>query len=575
MNNSLNSELDGSTSRYPVLWALLLSGLCLGYFYLLDNVIFSSARFSTIFRFLLVEYDRQYAWLAAAACIFAVLLKESRSILEIVDFLGRRPLAIALTAMIVLAVCSIFVYHNRALSMDEYAPVFQSKIFAAWRISARLPPQLVDWLVVPGFNERFLVASSATGEVIEAYWPGFALLLAPFQMLGIGWLCNPCVAAISLYLIYRIVYDISRDRRAAGFALLFAIASGAFVANAISFYSMSAHLMANLLFAWLLLKPSRIRAFAAGLTGSLALVLHNPYPHVLFALPWIIALGSCREHRKHFPYLVLGYLPLSLALGVGWLMVRSSIHSSLNVIPTFSSTVSGVFRWPDAAAVNMRVAALVKMWVWAVPGLFIFAAVGFVRHRAEQSVRLLLQSAILTFVGYMFVSFDQGHGWGYRYFHSAWGVIPVLAGLAMTVPKEQTGRLTSFAGVAAILSLIIIVPYQLSRIDQFISSNLAQLPCVKRPGNNVFFISPRRGFYLADLIQMDPLLREPDLFFASNGSALDEKFIHRYWPGAVNIYHGDTVQQWYLGDIDQRHVDPTAGNVTRFIFETETERSPK
>src|SRR5258708_40198283 len=127
MNNSVNSKIDRSTSRHPVLWALLLSGLCLVYFYVLDNVIFSSAQFSVIYRFLLIEYDRQYAWLGAGVCIFAAVLKEPRPILKIVDFLARRPLATVVTAMIALAVCTIFVYHNRPLSMDEYAPVFQSK----------------------------------------------------------------------------------------------------------------------------------------------------------------------------------------------------------------------------------------------------------------------------------------------------------------------------------------------------------------------------------------------------------------------------------------------------------------
>src|SRR5258708_28116678 len=33
----------------------------------------------------------------------------------------------------------------------------------------------------------------------------------------------------------------------------------------------------------------------------------------------------------------------------------------------------------------------------------------------------------LTFCAYFFVSLDQGHGWGYRYFHGAFGVIPILA----------------------------------------------------------------------------------------------------------------------------------------------------
>ncbi len=128
-----------------------------------------------------------------------------------------------------------------------------------------------------------MVASSLTGHVIETYWPGFALLLAPFQALGAPWLCNAILAGIALYLIYQITTEITGERRAGGFALLFTIASGAFFANAISYYSMQAHLTANLLFAWLLLKPTNRSALAAGVVGSLALVLHNPVPHMLFA----------------------------------------------------------------------------------------------------------------------------------------------------------------------------------------------------------------------------------------------------------------------------------------------------
>ena len=79
------------------------------------------------------------------------------------------------------------------------------------------------------------------------------------------------------------------------------------------------------------------------------------------------------------------------------------------------------------------------MWIWAPPCSFIFAVLGGWRLRENRVVRLLVQSAVLTFAGYLFVRFDQGHGWGYRYFHSAWGVIPILAGCAMT-PRRSCGR---------------------------------------------------------------------------------------------------------------------------------------
>ena len=66
------------------------------------------------------------------------------------------------------------------------------------------------------------------------------------------------------------------------------------------YYSMQAHLTANLLFVWLLLKPTPYRAFGAGVVGSLALVLHNPFPHMLFAAPWIIAFARSKDQRRTF-----------------------------------------------------------------------------------------------------------------------------------------------------------------------------------------------------------------------------------------------------------------------------------
>ncbi len=209
--------------------------------------------------------------------------------------------------------------------MDEYAAVFQAKIFASGHLFAELPPSAVKWLVFPGFNGSFLFVSQETGRAVEGYWPGYALLLAPFEFFNVPWLCNALLAGLAIYLIYRITMDITGDRRAAGWAMLFSIASGTFWANAISLYSMQAHLTANLLFAWLLLQPTRGRCLAAGVVGSFALILHNPFPHAMFALPWIIALVLSADTRRYLFALILGYLPVTLGVGLSWLMFRNSI----------------------------------------------------------------------------------------------------------------------------------------------------------------------------------------------------------------------------------------------------------
>jgi hypothetical protein len=383
--------------------------------------------------------------------------------------------------------------------------------------------------------------------------------------LNAPWLCNACLAGIAIYLIHWITREITGEGRAAGWAVLFAIASGAFVADALSYYSMQAHLTANLLFVALLMKPTPWRTAGAGLVGSLALILHNPFPHALFAAPWIFALALAPERRRLLPPLLLGYLP-GAGAAVAWLMFRTDIASGVPSVSALSAAANAIFTWPDASVLNMRVAAIAKLWLWAPPGLFLLAFIGGARLSGNLHVRLLMQSAVLTFAAYLFVRFDQGHGWGYRYFHSAWGVIPILAGCTMMAEDHARSRLVAFAGAAAILNLAVALPFQLHQINGFIAEHQAQLPPPRRPGNNIYFIHPRGGFYVADMVQIDPRLRDRDLYLVSRGAELDSDLIRENWPDALKIAAGRAADQWYLGPEDKRVPIPGSATQTQFVL---------
>jgi hypothetical protein len=533
------------TSRQLILLGILANTLCLAYFYLVNRVVFSTSGFASIFEFLLIRYDVETAWVALGVCVLAAAWLRPTPILALVDTLGRHPRRLALGGVVAFSIAALCIYHHHPFSMDEYAAEFQSKLFAAGRLYARLQPNMVDWLVVRGFNGSFLYASRESGHAVEAYWPGFALLLAPFQLAGIPWACNPVLAGSAVYLIFLITFEITRNRRAAGWAVLYTVSSGAFVAYAISYYSMQAHLTANLLFAYLLLRPTGGRAFAAGLTGSLALILHNPFPHALFAAPWLVSMTLDARQRPYLGPLILGYLP-GLILGAGWLMLRAEIVSA-PAITAVTGVGSGIFVWPDLALFNTRVASVVKLWLSASPGVILIALLGLRRSASDRGVRLLALSACVTFFGYCFVRFDQGHGWGYRYFHSAWGTIPILAGVSMAREGVDTSlRFVAFAGAVAILSLGLIVPLQLLQIEDVISRQLSQLPAPKRPGGNVFFIKPLAGFYMADMIQNDPLLRGRDLLLATRGDALDRELMAQNWPDAHEVANGAWGREWYI-----------------------------
>ena len=92
-----------------------------------------------------------------------------------------------------------------------------------------------------------------------------------------------------------------------------------------------------------------------------------------------------------------------------------------------------------------------------------------------------------------------------------------------------------------------VIPYQMMQIESIIARHSAQLPKPRRPGNNVYFIHDSGGFYTADLVQMDPLLREPDLLLFSRGAELDAELRRQNWPAAVLVERGIGVEEWSIG----------------------------
>ena len=255
-----------------------------------------------VFPHLTARYDVQGALGSLAVLLAALFLpwpatletQATQVIDRLVSWIERHAPTVAAGTGIVLAVLSLVAYHGYPVSMDEYAAVLQAKIFGAGRIVGHWPPSLALGLQNPGNADMFVVASCASGAVLSTYSPGFSLLMAPFAALGMPWACNPTLSAVSLLVIGHLARRLF-GAQAAGWAILLAIASPVFMAYGVSFYSMAAHNLLNLTFAALLLAPSPLRSLAAGFVGGFALVLHQPFCHAMFGLPWIIWLAARRD----------------------------------------------------------------------------------------------------------------------------------------------------------------------------------------------------------------------------------------------------------------------------------------
>lgn len=552
------------TTRWFV--TLCLAGTALALIVTLD---YSGYPFP-VHRFWILEYLLRTQDVAGNALMFALILAGSfkplqPAALRLVDAIAARPWRAAALTFAVLCLGALLVEQAHPLAQDEYAALFQSKAFAAGRLTGEFPPQLVGRLIPPIYVNQFLYASFDTGRVASAYWPGFALLLAPFSALHVPWACNPLLASLALVVIGRLAERLTGERRARGWAMLLAVASPSFAAMALSYFSMTAHLLLNLVFASLLLERTAAKVWLAGLVGSFALVLHNPVPHMLFAAPWIVWLLVQPERYRNLLLLAAGYGPIAVGVGFGWALLLSDLQGNplIGFYPVDDNPLHRVanFFWgwyvkmrtalpgPHDRVAAARFAEMARLWSWAVPGLPLLAAAGAWLARRDRRAVLLGASFVTTLLGYFLVGFTQGHGWGARYLQPAWAVLPVLAAIALArlpLTREQSQSLRFYVASLAALSLVLANALRAAQIDAYVELHLGSLPPVLPHQHQIVFIANERQSYARDLVQNDPFLRERVWYMVSRGGRLDEELMRSHFPGATRVSTDRRGSVWLL-----------------------------
>ena len=578
-------------------------------------------KYLAVFYHLLATVDWVGAVLGLVFLIVAFLLPPQRWVDDVAGWLGRNVRLVAVAVAVALACLSIVAHQAYPLTMDEYAPFFQSQVFARGRLAAQWPPQLAPLLVSPVNAEMFLEMSRVTGQACSAYWPGHAILLTPFTLLGIPWALNPVLSGCAILLLAAIVRRSFGDR-AVGWALLFTLASPVFAAYGISFYAMMAHLTFNLLYAWLLLSPTLPRVAGAGLVGGFALALHNPFPHFVFALPWLGWLAIRRDRWTRLPVIALCYAAAFMPPELGWRHVEEAIRSDrpatvfaaaasvadkvagqppvadasvpppavapansggVSALVSTVSTIKGYFSVLELPSLGdlwrSRFSALLRLVAWDAPGLVVLACWGFWRNRHSTPARLFALSGLSTFLGYALIGMSGGHGWGYRYFFSAWSCLPLLAAsmAADRSPRElaeaaadpgrgdATADILRAIGLAAVLSLAISLPVRLWQIHAFIAEHRAQLPPKPvteeiGPNDVVLFINKEHGYFRHDLIRNDPFLERGPFMFVSTGLEDDTRSIKEIAKAAGRqarmTYSGDRGSSWILQPAPEQESAP-------------------
>jgi len=443
--------------------------------------------------------------LFSSATIWWISHKRTKAALaEVMPWLvGREKWCLAIGVLSVFVIATLgnqIVFHNYALTGDEYLADFQARIFLKGRIQAQVPAAWLDAIRVikPMYVEYF----PSTHTWTSSYLPVYAAMRAVFQSIELEALLNPFLAAVTVLALYgvaRNIWPASKTNALIAIALL--SSSSQFLLMSMTAYSMPAHLALNTIWLCLYSRPDRRRFYLAPFVGVLALGLHQPFFHAFFSAPFLLRLPLQRRWRATLVFAVV-YGMACLGWLYWWLHFRSPVHAGgmLSVFRLFSP----------------RVPIIQSMNLWLVLGWSSLATPLLVLLGFKQflEMRPILQDALiscaLTFGFYFFVSLDQAHGWGYRYFHGVivCFILVAIVGFNRLSILVGSGRAQTLvlAGIAA--SLLIQFPLRCLQAERFVRPYARTAALLHAMSSDIVALDARDAWYSADLIRNDPFLEQ-------------------------------------------------------------------
>ena len=333
------------------------------------------------------------------------------------------------------------------------------------------------------------------------YLPVYAALRAPFVAIGADRLVNPLLAAISVLLVYACARRLwPEQRHRAWVAVVFLATSSQFLFMSMTGFAMPAHLAVNLLWLYLYLRDDRTGWIMLPLTGVLALGLHNPVPHGLFAAPFLAHL-LFRKRPALTAYVGAVYLA-----GVGfWYYWTGLVRLGGGETSLFD-----LFQRPGLLMVAVQQLSLTLILSWQTPVLAVALAIAILRWASLTTTeRLLFASLALSFAFFFLFPSTQGHGWGYRYIYPALGNVVLLGVVGVDRLGSALGSMTTRRLVTASVALTLAVqlPVRAWQIEHHVRPFAQAHDYVAHIDADFVIVDPSTSWYGIDLIRNDPLLR--------------------------------------------------------------------
>ena len=482
---------------------------------------------------------------------------------------GRLILLICLAALLATAAVSILAFERLPHLEDEVAYLFQAKTMALGRLTVPSPePEEAFWTPFVLDHE---------GRRFGKYSPGWPAVLALGVLLRLPWLVNPLLAALSLYLVYRLgrtLYDGATGLLAAALGLLsplFLVLGGSFLSHLASLFWL---LLFSLWFIWT--ARGRHSGYALGAGAALGIAfLTRPLTAAAYALPFIVySLVQVAQRRQtHWPrYLLVAAVGGGLAAllpayqwavtGDPWLnpYVLWWPYDRLGFGPGIGAMPDGhspYYAWINLKQDLARAATDVLGW----PGLsWLPLLLGLaLRPRRRRDWALLAPFACLV-VAYLFYWIGSpSRLWGPRYYFEGFGGLWLLGAVGLRKAwlwarerRPEWGRAVAVALVLiAAGSLAVNLPWRLAEAHGFYGITRSQLDPIREaglgddgpgkagPGRALVIVYAERWLeYGALLAGMSPTLDDDVVYARGSGAETD----------AVTIAHFPGRQVYYLHD---------------------------
>lgn len=404
---------------------------------------------------------------------------------------GATVWAVALASTTLAGLGVHVVMHNFALSMDEYLALWQSEAIRQVSIAGQIP---TEWQRYADAITPIYVSPGPDGSWTSQYLPVHSALLALAELFHAGWLLSPLLTGVAVIAAAGAASRLLPNQPgASAVAALLLATSAQFQVTGMTYYSWQAHLAFNLVWLWLFLSP-RISVFSlAPILGVLAMGLHRPHVHILFALPFIARLILNRD----WPRVAIAAVTY-LAGGAFWLFWMANIQIA-------STATAGNLGLPTLLSLTSRLMNLGQLVTWQNIATLIFAAVALLRWKhLPDGIRNLAFGAGITFLTYLFFGGSGGHGWGARYLHSVIGNLALLGAAGLTLLPSSLWRQARVVFTTGTLLALGMLAFRLVQTEGFVRPFADASRAIGEIDADVVVIHQSTGWYLQDLVRNDP-----------------------------------------------------------------------